>query len=135
MSNTTPAAQAALAELMRIKAPTKRAARTAALLLELPTQADVEAFTAQLRREARVQDVTLLPATTWRARKVGQAHGTGELYSTGILLNTLESSEDVSISWPSVYSHWGVMVSFTWGGERMVAHSADYHLTETYLSA
>lgn len=126
---------AALREVRAIKAPTKRAARVAAIILELKTQAQVEEFTTQLRREAGVQDVTLLPDTTWKVRRSAETHGDGYTYTTEVLINTLADAEDVSISWPSLTFHWGVMVTFTWGLERIVAHSADYQLTETYLSS
>jgi endogenous inhibitor of DNA gyrase (YacG/DUF329 family) len=126
---------AALREVRKVKAPTKRAALVARYVLELKTQEQVNEFTAELRRQAGVQDVSLLPETTWKVRRSVQTHGAGYEYTTEVLLNTLKDAEDVSISWPSVTFHWGVMVTFTWGLERIVAHSADYQLTETYLSS
>lgn len=126
---------AALREVRNTKAPTKRAALVARYVLELKTQEQVSEFTAQLRREAGVQDVSLLPRCGWVVRVSSAVHGTGTLTPTDVLLNTLADSEDVAISWPSLTFHWGVMVTFTWGGIRYVAHSDDYQLTETYLSS
>src|SRR5881394_645027 len=126
------------AEVREVKAPTKRAALVARYVLELKTQEQVSEFTAQLRREAGAQDVSLLPETTWAVK--GYRNGTevrlvGGEVGTGVLLNTMESAEDVSISWPSLISHWGVLVRFTWGGVEYIAKSSDYQLTETYLSS
>jgi len=127
---------AALREVRKTKAPTKRAALVARYVLELKTQAQVNEFTAQLRREAGVQDVALLPKdTTWKVRRSREPLGAGYQYTTEVLLNMLADSEDVAISWPSLIFHWGVMVTFIWGGVRYVAHSDDYGPTETYLSS
>lgn len=133
--NHTKAVRDALYEVSTIKAPTKRAARVFELIQKLPTQAEVTAFAAELRRRAGVQDISILPDTTWLVRETSAPHGTGKNYVTGILQNTLRESEDVTISWPSVIFHWGVMVTFTWGGVAYVAHSKDYAMTETYMSS
>lgn len=126
---------AALREVRRTKAPTKRAALVARYVLELRTQDQVNEFTAQLRREAGAQDAQLLPTCTWTVRETSAPHGTGTLTPTNVLLNTLADAEAVRISWPSVTFHWGVMVTFTWGDKFYVAHSDDYQVTETYLSS
>lgn len=136
--NHTKAVRDALYEVSITKAPTKRAARVFDLLQTLPTQAEVTAFAAELRRRAGVQDVELLPETTWtlEARRGGKLIKlAGEETTTGVLRNTLADSEDITISWPSVIFHWGVMVTFTWGGVEYIARSKDYALTETYLSS
>src|SRR3982750_239546 len=99
MIKITAAAEAALRDVNRIKAPTKRAARIAELVTELPTLADVADFTAVLRRQAGVQDVTALPETTWTVRAVRAAHGTGEAVETVGLHILLNGATDVSISW------------------------------------
>jgi hypothetical protein len=120
------------------KAPTKRAAVVAEAITTLATQAEVDDFTRELRRRAGVQDVALLPNTTWKV--TGRRNGTeirlaGEEVTTAVLLNTLEGAELRHIDWPSVTFHWGVMVTFTWGGVDYIARSADYAHTETYLSS
>lgn len=133
--NRTQAVRDALDTVNRTKAVTKRAIAIGRLIEELPTQDEVNAFTAELRRRAGVQDPALLPETTWKVRRSSDPHGSGKSYTTTVLVNTLDEAERVSISWPSVIFHWGVMVTFTWGGEAFVAHSADYAMTETYMSS
>lgn len=130
-------AEVAMREVRKIKAPTKRAARIAAILLELPTQEAVMEFTAQLRREAGVQDVELLPATTWNVQGWDgkKLVDDAQELSTDELVAWLKQGSNVRISWPSVTSHWGVSVSFDgmdFGS--FVARSRDWQLTETYLS-
>ena len=135
----TQAVRDALDLVNRTKAPTKRAQLIANLMMSSQlSQAEVDDFTRELRRRAGVQDVTLLPDTTWTVRESGvRPKDVAELesYPTSVLRNTLACSEDVAISWPSVTFHWGVMITFSWGGVRYVAHSADYQITETYMSS
>jgi hypothetical protein len=129
-------AEAALREVRRIKAPTKRAAAIAAALISLPTQKAVEEFTRQLRIDAGVQDVELLPRTMWDVLRTADlaTQRPSSKVDTAVLRNTLADAEDIRISWPSVVSHWGVLVTFTWGGEKIVVRSADYQITETSMS-
>lgn len=141
MTNTerTQTVDQTLRALDRIKAPTKRAAHIAATLTELPTQAEVEDFTAELRRRAGVQDVALLPDTTWTLiRFLGPyVEADGGTVTTPELVELIGHS--AHIDWPSVTFHWGVAVRWTTEpageGVRWIARSADYALTETYLSS
>lgn len=121
---------AAIHELSQIKAPTKRAAFIAQTIISLETAAQVNEFTRYLRIKAGVHDISMLPDTTWTVQKVGTRRTTN-VTGTAALVEAVSCYDEVSISWPSVYMHWGVMVSF---GD-FVAHSADYALTETYLSS
>jgi hypothetical protein len=125
--NRTEDVQRQLDRVRRTKAPTKRAAVIAESLTLLRTQAEVDDFTRQLR----------IDATTWTVHVSGAVHGQpGEQYGTEVLRNTLTDAEGaVIIDWPSVTFHWGVMVTFTWGGVHYVARSADWQLTETYMSS
>ena len=127
----------ALDDVRRIKAPTKRTAAIAGWITTLPTQAEVNDFTRQLRIDAGIQDVTLLPTdTTWTTRRrVDGVYREDGPYETDVLLNTLAEAEDVRIDWPSVTFHWGVAVTFVWGDETIIARSKDWRLTETYLSS
>jgi hypothetical protein len=134
-SPLTATAQAAYTKIRMIKAPTKRTTATVAAILEMTNQADVDSLTRQLRIDAGAQDVALLPDTAWNMFRSGNYQVPVETVGTAVLANTLDGAEDVTISWPSVYSHWGVMVTFTWGGQTIVARSKDYQLTETYMSA
>lgn len=129
--------EAALREVRETKAPTKRRQLIAHYVIALATQAQVDEFTAELRRQAGVQDVALLPATDWDIFRPADlaAQRVSVTVGTEVLRNTLADAEDVAISWPSVTFHWGVMVTFTWGDERIVARSKDYALTETYMSS
>jgi hypothetical protein len=134
----TKAVTSAMEAVRRTKAPTKRAALIAQTLIDLPTQAEVAVFVRWVRIQAGVQDVALLPETTWTV--TGRRNGTevrlaGDQVTTAVLLNTLEGAELGHIDWPSVTFHWGVMVTFTWGGVDYIARSAEYAHTETYLSS
>lgn len=136
MTNYSDATRTALDALSRIKAPTKRAAFIAETMTTLPTLADVTDFATALRTRAGVQDLTMLPDTEWTVERSGDvAPKTTVRMSTGELRRPLDLASDVTISWPNVLFHWGVMVTFALNGNRYVARSADYAPTETYMSS
>jgi hypothetical protein len=138
MTTTRTAETAArLALVRKQKAPTHRAKYTAQAILELPTQAEVDDFTRQLRINAGVQDVALLPETTWTIVRTfpGRTPVETGRANTAALLSVLAASTSVSIDWPSVTFHWGVAVRYEQDGEAFIARSSDWQLTETYMSS
>ena len=133
----SPAA-VAMRELHRIKAPTKRAALIAQTITQLSTQAAVNEFTAAIRRQAQVQDLSLLPDSKWKImRRVGtETQLDGWDVKTSELATIANNGRNVRIDWPSVTFHWGVRVTFeNASGTEYIAFSADYKMTETYMSS
>ena len=99
------------------------------------TSEEVAAFVIEARQRAGVQDVAMLPDTTWTVRLQSQPAAEGVTMDDTNFRAILDGATDVRISWPSLYSHWGVSVSFTVNGQsKYVATSADWQHTETYLS-
>lgn len=130
------AVELALEALRQISAPTKRAALIAQTITQLSTQAAVNEFTSQIRRNARVQDLSILPESMWTlTRRIGSELRDGGRVTTSDLRYLIGDSE-FRIDWPSVTFHWGVAVTFcSEGGVSWTARSADWQLTETYMSS
>lgn len=125
----------ALDAVRRTKAPTKRAALIAQYVTTLPTQVEVNDFVRQLRIDARVQDLSLLPETLWTIERSG-SQTVERTVQTSELLRMLAESSDTAIDFPNVLFHWGFMVTFTLRvTQHFIARSADYALTETYMSS
>lgn len=139
-TNESPRTQAvrnALEHLGTVKAPTKRLQIIAAHLTTFPTQAEVNDFTAELRRRAGVQDISLIPTSTWTVKRWDNARLVDHLVDIdqALLLGVLEGAKKVTIDWPSVTFHWGVRLEIEHNGQDFVAYSADYRMTETYMSS
>jgi len=131
----TPA-QDALRTVHQTKAPTKKALAVVQAIRTLPTQADVAEFTAQLRREAGVQDLSLIQGDHWRidALKGDWSAGTSDFTRQDVLALTAQPAvTDVEIHWPSLFQY-GTAVFFTRGTTRYRAHTPDWGPSETYLS-
>jgi hypothetical protein len=138
MTTTRTAETAArLALVRKQKAPTHRAKYIAQALVELPTQAEVDDFTRAIRIDAGVQDVALLPESHWSIVRTfpGRTPVETGRANTVALTAILAASTNVSIDWPSVTFHWGVAVRYEQNGEAFIARSADYAMTETYMSS
>jgi hypothetical protein len=130
----TPDVHAALDALRKIKAPTKRAAFVAATLVALRTQDEVIDFVRQIRLNERVQDVALLPDTLWTIERSG-SQVVERTVQTSELLTILAESECPIIDFPNILFHYGFIVTFTRDFEHFIARSADYGITETYMSS
>jgi hypothetical protein len=89
---------------------------------------DALEFVRLVKIDQGSQDLALLPECAWTFH-----HNDGDprrVYeSTDMLRAYVDEDSDYAISWPSVFSHWGVSVCTRYG----TFYSPDYALTETYL--
>lgn len=107
----------------------------------------VAEFVREVQIRAGKQDLALLPETTWkmdgkdnfghwdnRPERMAERATVPNTTDLRMLLES-ESARGVRISWPSIVSHHGVSVFWTDGDREYRAFSADYGVTETYLSS
>lgn len=110
----------------------------AAAVERLP-YAEALAFVRLVKINQGAQELALLPDddTVWTIDFVspnGTPHPVTS-HATTIYVRSLATDYDFRISWPSVTSHWGISVWFvTESGNRWCCRTADYQVTETYLS-
>lgn len=126
--------QEALRTVHRTKAPTKKAQAVLDAIRTLSTQDEVNDFTAQLRRQAGVQDLSLIQGDVWRIDTLKGDWTTGERdFTRQDILNLADQAQSVEISFPDLFQH-GTVVFFTLGTTRYRAHTPDWGPSETYLS-
>ena len=139
MSNLSQPASQLLGKIMRAHRDGKPgvAAKLASEALLTVPMAEVPEFVRRVRVAQGVQDLSLLPtdvlykvearikdgwvtvAADWPAEEVANLIG----------------AQSFTVSWPSLYSHWGVSIQYQSGGTDYRVQSNDWQLTETYLSS
>jgi hypothetical protein len=88
--------------------------------------ADALEFVRLVKIDQGTQDLALLPDDA-----VWHIEG-GSFQMTTAELREVLSGESFVIDWPSVYTHWGIMIRIP-DGVRIL--TSDWALTETYLSS
>jgi len=111
---------------------------TVAHAIEQLPYAEALEFVRLVKISQGAQDLALLPDdTTWHMSYVTPI-GTDCVALVTAPTNLVRATAeryDFSISWPSVTSHWGILITFeTKPGYRWTCKTPDYALTETYLS-
>jgi hypothetical protein len=136
MTEHTETVRRALSAIHKIKAPTKRAQAIAAVLIELRTQAEVDEFTQEIRREAHVQDVSLIEDGPYAVDVLtGGRWSLDERYtlSPQHVAELAGRGTDVRISFPDLFQY-GTAVFFTLNGIQHRLRTKNFGPSETYRS-
>jgi hypothetical protein len=114
------------------------AAKAIAAAMDLPDQADVDVFTRRVRTDKGIQDLALISADRPYSVEVKEGEGDWKHHLNPVSADEVclvaARADSFSISFPSVHSHWGYAVFYTAKGKEFRATSADYAMTETYMS-
>lgn len=105
-------------------------------LLTVPV-AEVPEFVRRVRVAQGVQDLSLLPTdvTYTVESRVNDAWVTVAAAWSAEDIQNLIGAMSFTVSWPSLYSHWGVSIQYASLGTDYRVQSSDWQLTETYLSS